>query len=128
MLKDSAKLNIDLQYSDNTHDTLDAHYVIGFASAAAVFTVGTHDVRIAESFALFPNPSTDKIYLEVKNDLWLKGEVEVKIISMLGQQFTKKTVLTGNRLEVDVSGLVTGPYVVVVSDGEKQGLARFMKE
>lgn len=128
MLIDSAKLNIHFKYPDNTTETLDAHYVIGFASAAAKFIVGTKESDIGQVSTIYPNPGHEKIYIYVGEEYGASIEVEVKIVSILGQEIRKKAMLSGTIIEVDVRDLVAGAYVAIVSVGSKRISGRFVKE
>ncbi|HPN71867.1 MAG TPA: T9SS type A sorting domain-containing protein [Saprospiraceae bacterium] len=127
MLLDSAKLKIDFKYPDNTMDTLDAHYVVGFASAAAKFIVGTKETEVLQAASIYPNPGHEKIYLDVGNENGLHSEVHVKIVSMFGQQILKKGMINGTSLEVDVSDLKAGPYVATLTVAGKRISGRFVK-
>lgn len=127
ILIDSAKVIIDLIYPDNTKDTLNAHLVIGFASAAAKFIVGTNEQQLTDGISIYPNPSNQRIYMDIGNDFKPYTDIDVKIVSVFGQCIFKKAYLLGNNVELDISDLMAGPYVAMISSGDKRFVGRFLK-
>lgn len=124
---DSTIQEIQLKYPDNTFDTINVHYVIGFASAGADFVVNTKETFVIQTASIYPNPGHEKIYLDVGNENGLHSEVQVKIFSMFGQQILMKGMINGTSLEVDVSDLIAGPYVATLTVGGKRISGRFVK-
>ena len=64
------------------------------------------------NFSLYPNPSTDIIYLETKETI---KNVEVTFFTLLGQQVYKFSLEnTSERREIDVRNLEKGIYIVKI--------------
>ncbi len=74
-----------------------------------------------EDLRLFPNPASGAVHIATRPD-WMKGSTLV-IIQINGQvahqENTESMVRTGNRLEVDLSGLDPGSYVVQLRKGKR---------
>lgn len=68
---------------------------------------------------LYPNPSSDKIYIETKANL-----IDVNIFDMMG-----KSILSSQSKVVDISNLSLGVYFIEIStEGLQKGVYKFVKE
>ena len=65
------------------------------------------------SVKIYPNPTTGKIYLDFST---ISGNiVDISVTNMLGQELFRKIHPGGNRLEIDLSGQVSGIYLLRVN-------------
>jgi hypothetical protein len=65
-----------------------------------------------QEFALYPNPATDKLFVETQKS------GSLKLISITGAVVLEKTVLSGSN-EVGVSGLQPGAYEVQIQSADR---------
>lgn len=63
-----------------------------------------------ESLALYPNPSSDWIYIEANQN------TPVYITNMIGDEVQVTATFSGNRISVDVSTLSSGMYIIRLGD------------
>ena len=68
-------------------------------------------------FIMYPNPTSDKLYIKGLNNYYLK------VYNRLGQIILK----ANNTHAIDVSSLSVGIYLIEVSDGVKSSTKRFVK-
>jgi hypothetical protein len=68
------------------------------------------EVLSTELFKLFPNPTNDRITIEVEGDL--TGRYDMQILDMRGKQFIRKTVQLLPKSEIEVSQLPAGLYLI----------------
>ena len=80
-------------------------------------------VYVVESgFAMFPNPATDELTLDVNMDA--ERQVKVRIIDITGRTISLNAYdlyLEQNRITLDVSALPSGMYLVRVENGKTVG-------
>jgi hypothetical protein len=85
----------------------------------------------ARSFAgleAFPNPTADR--LSVRLDTPVAGRATLRLTDIFGRvvhQRPIETVVGSNRLELDLTALPTGNYLLTVTDGERAGSLRVAK-
>jgi hypothetical protein len=78
------------------------------------------------AFAMWPNPSSDKITIQRENEL---GEAKVSVYSLQGTLINKYAVGSGSKLlELDIRGLESGVYIVGYEGGGKVITQRLIKE
>lgn len=82
-------------------------------SVDATYTIGQFENELAASINIFPNPATDRIFVEGD----FEGIANARLISMLGQEVKapQGTFSAGQRLEISTAGLAPGTYLLVVS-------------
>ncbi|CAI8385825.1 MAG: Uncharacterised protein [Cryomorphaceae bacterium] len=82
-------------------------------STDASYTIGQFENELAASLNIYPNPATDRIFVEAD----FEGEATARLISMLGQEIKAPTATlsAGQRLEISTSDLAPGTYLLVVS-------------
>jgi hypothetical protein len=89
-------------------------------------TSGINPLGISESIFVYPNPSTDILYLQ-----WPKNTgaaEEVILINMVGQRYTRNIVYDASEVStLDVSDLSTGIWLVKVFTKEGIVLGKFLK-
>jgi len=75
-----------------------------------------------DGFSFYPNPSKNTIYLNASNVI-----ESIEIYSILGQLVVKKSGETVN-LQVDISALQSGNYILKVNSVNQSGVYRFIKQ
>ena len=83
---------------------------------------------IAEAVEVFPNPTTDRLTVEL-NDGYV-GEVSVFVTDMMGrtlQQLHRDKEDRYLRAEVSVTELPAGPYFLRILEGDCQSVRRFVR-
>ncbi|HOZ90078.1 MAG TPA: MBG domain-containing protein, partial [Bacteroidia bacterium] len=80
------------------------------------------------TFSLYPNPSSDKIY--VSSSFEFTSETSISVLDIVGrEQFAQRVVKKdGNKLEMDIHSLTKGIYFVKITNGLEQFTLRFVKE
>jgi len=72
------------------------------------------DTRENGSVKIYPNPTTGKIYLDFST---ISGNiVDISVTNMLGQELFRKIYPGEKRLEIDLSGQVSGIYLLRVNE------------
>jgi len=102
-------------------------------NATATTTETAVDLSISEEeFGLsevkaYPNPVIDRIYIKFNQDA--KVENDVAIYDIQGQLHPVNTIwgTSGNELEVDMSGLLKGEYIIRVNVNSTYELIRIVK-
>jgi hypothetical protein len=101
-------------YYDNLRGSIDFG---GFGNCQGLITkIKNPDENVSKSFALFPNPTSSN--LQLVNSLSLEVE-SVNILDMLGKQHISLRNMGSNNLEIDVSSLPNGMYVIVLQTSNK---------
>jgi len=75
-----------------------------------VYTVGLTDL-IVDGIKVYPNPSSGKVSVEIPE---INKNTTLKVINLLGGIVYSETNILSNRLEIDLSGLPTGSYMVLL--------------
>lgn len=68
------------------------------------------EILSSDQFKLFPNPTNDRITIEVEGDL--TGRYDMQIFDMRGKQYMRKTVQLLPKSEVEVNQLPAGLYLI----------------
>lgn len=89
-------------------------------ACVSAYTVGIDENSIIKNISLYPNPTTSHLYLTPKVDL--SSNFSWKILSLSGQ-----VILHGNQMQVDVSGLAKGMYLIELSDKGERYTRKFLK-
>lgn len=97
-------------------------FAIGIASS--VITLSNPEFQ-KQQLTLYPNPASEQVNLSFKTIL---DNVNVKIISILGQTVYEKSNLSGDNLSLNVSDLIKGIYIIQVSDGISVSTSKFIKQ
>ena len=82
----------------------------------------------AQKLKLYPNPVKSTLHLSTTQSF--EGQVEINIYSMLGQKLMAlQRQATGSSLEIEVSSLNTGVYILeVISDTQNKQSIKFIKD
>jgi hypothetical protein len=87
----------------------------GYPHLSDIYSLDVEDTEIKKNdFTVYPNPTTGKININSKNDIISK----VRIIGILGS-VVAETDVNGSFIEITVSGLPDGFYIVQVFSGSK---------
>lgn len=75
--------------------------------------LGTTSLTNPESFAIYPNPATDQLFIESEPN---SGDYVIEITNMEGQQILKQT-LKLQQTHINISFLHSGLYIVKITSG-----------
>ncbi len=90
--------------------------------------VATKDLSEEVSLIVFPNPVSDVLNIEINSEV--TGTFEARIYNLFGQvvQIKQIDLITGeNKMNLNVSDLPKGNYLLQVVDGEKMMSRKFVK-
>ena len=79
--------------------------------------------EIASSFNIYPNPVSDKLYIEAESEI-----EEVVVYDIFGRQQDNKTTSRQGNLTIDVTNLNIGVYFVKVVTENGEFVRRFVKK
>ncbi len=76
---------------------------------------------------LFPNPATDRIYLELNTESWQLSTGEMEIYNTFGEKMSNVSAnILGEKIAVDVSGLSPGMYFLSYNTKEGKFVEKFI--
>lgn len=88
-------------------------------------TVSVAGVNRALNVQAFPSPAINTLQLEAGD---VNGKnYNIAVFDMTGRRM-QQTIMSGNKQTLDVSGLASGHYMVVVSGSDAQGSINFVKQ
>ena len=79
--------------------------------------VGLSENALSQNIKLFPNPVTEKLFIEGLT------EANVKVINLVGEMMIEKN----NANSIDVSSLNSGIYFLQITSGNTQSVIKFIK-
>ena len=79
--------------------------------------VGLSENALSQNIKLFPNPVTEKLFIEGLT------EANVKVINLVGEMIIQKN----NANSIDVSSLNSGIYFLQITSGNTQSVIKFIK-
>jgi len=79
--------------------------------------VGLSENTLSQNIKLFPNPVTEKLFIEGLS------EANVKVINLVGEMIIQKN----NANSIDVSSLNSGIYFLQITSGNTQSVIKFIK-
>jgi len=85
-----------------------------------------NDLAHDDSFSVFPNPTTDKIYVR-SSKIEQHDPIEITILNSSGQQISHQTGADLNQYSHDLSNLPDGEYVVQIKQGNVLGVKTVVK-
>ena len=97
---------VDFSISGGNYNT-----TIGFLYASDISTGIDETILNNEDIRIFPNPTTNKLIIEMQN----RTDVNISIFNAIGQNVYESNVETNNKT-IDVTGLQTGIYFVKIKD------------
>jgi hypothetical protein len=76
-----------------------------------------------QAVTIYPNPATDKLFIETKNEIssW-------KIIDMQGKQLLQNKKVNNSKTFIDVSGLLSGIYIVEIETENGKFIHKLVKK
>jgi hypothetical protein len=83
------------------------------------------EIIATENIFIYPNPATDEIFVEIRNQSIRNNRVE--IFNLQGQML-KSMVMTGNKANVDISELPMGMYFVQIATFPGYCVKKFIKK
>ena len=88
----------------------------------------TPPLAIADQQVLrvYPNPVKATLFVEVPLETQSLG-YEINIIDFAGRSYSAETIWQGSKLQVDVSNLSDGIYIIVLKSSEGKEMMRFIK-
>ncbi len=105
------------------------------SAAAADFTItvnavlSTSTVDTSSSISVYPNPVNDDVTVTIDNTI--SGNVTIEIISTVGQTvFTSSDskAIDSSEINLDLSALASGTYILRVSQGNHVGIQKIIKK
>lgn len=100
-------------------DTIHQYAATNFAQ----FSTGLSNEKI--SAKVFPNPSTDNLNIEFEN---AHQKVNFTIFSLEGKKITTKEFEDTRKINIDVSSLLNGVYVLKINADGAEKILKFVKE
>jgi len=83
----------------------------GDPSLAGCTTLSTDEFNL-DGYKVYPNPTNDKLFIRTSTDF---GEVKIKLIDLNGRiVLTKEIILFGGEVDIDISRLSAGMYILNV--------------
>jgi hypothetical protein len=92
-------------------------------SEAVDFLVGISE-NCAGSFAFYPNPAKNKLYIQSKQEI--KTNPEVSIFTTSGLLAGKFNLPDGNSFSIDISSLAPGMYFLMFSGDDVRGVGKLL--
>jgi hypothetical protein len=88
---------------------------------------GISEKNNSASFTVFPNPSSDKIFLDFP---YSSEKFNIRILDLTGKMITEINSSEKNlsTLELNISGLKNGKYFILLNAGDKIYHSVFVKE
>ena len=80
------------------------------------------DIFETNNFAFYPNPTRDIVNLSLNQEI-----TNVTVLNLLGQQVINQSV-AGNQVQIDMSGLSKGAYLVKVTAGNQSKTVKVVRE
>ncbi|MBP6428172.1 MAG: T9SS type A sorting domain-containing protein, partial [Bacteroidia bacterium] len=94
-----------------------------------VSLVGINELVDPLSFIVYPNPSTNEIFIQ--SDRSVPGEISIQVVDLLGQILMtqiEKHNQSGSIWRLDVSGLSAGAYFVRVTNSDHEWKSVVVKQ
>jgi hypothetical protein len=74
---------------------------------------------------MYPNPATDKIYIE--QDFITGSETVVSVYDITGKLKYREALQNNGKIEIDIQNLTNGIYFVDVRTNNKQNMLKLIK-
>ena len=107
-----AKPNSTSEYSLTATDSLGCTFTVGPYYRVYVNPIGIQHEMHNRDLSLYPNPTSSTLKIEFNQSL-LDGSIE--LYSMMGQ-FIRSYSVDGSELELDVSDLKSGSYIIIIKE------------
>lgn len=83
-----------------------------------------HDFADGRSLIVFPNPTSGRVFLDMKGN-W-DGDLEVNVMSIRGRVLSAQRLVAGGRQTLDVSQLPAGTYLLDMRNGTDRTVERLV--
>jgi hypothetical protein len=98
------------------------------SSEGITFTGDLTTDQIEYGIRIFPNPTTNLIYIDLDAQKFsTRSSVHLSIIDSMGRLMTTVEGTAGERVPLDVSGYSFGAYLVRAAQGDEKRMVRFVK-
>lgn len=75
---------------------------------------------------VFPNPTNDKLFIGIGNNVISNEQLELKVLNTLGQTIlSKKIIANSSTLSLDVMELKNGFYILEIKQNDKVSIKKF---
>jgi hypothetical protein len=89
--------------------------------------ISVNNIKVNNSFIIFPNPTSDKLYITSKYNQ--TGNFEIIVYSIEGKVIKQKQIKDFTTSQViDVNDLSTGVYYLKISNQQSQYTYKFIKQ
>ncbi len=86
-------------------------------------TTGVEEETLeAQTLKLYPNPASDQLYIESD-----QGISQVTVLNIVGSVVMDQSFMNNERVELNISSLRTGVYMIRVDNGDEITTAKFLK-
>ena len=86
-------------------------------------TTGVEEETLeAQTLKLYPNPAADQLYIESD-----QGINQVTVLNIVGSIVMDQSFMNNERVELNISSLRTGVYMIRVDNGDEITTAKFLK-
>jgi hypothetical protein len=87
-------------------------------------TIGVREISIAEGMKVYPNPTMGVVNIEVDRNMNI-NDYTVRVTNILGASInTNLQSLGANKITVDLTGMVSGLYFVIIENGKDRVVKR----
>lgn len=94
-------------------------------TATITGTTGIAEANSGSVAVVYPNPATDQ--LSVKLNQNVTGKVVVSVVDLAGRIVSQQTFNANDKMDMNISGLAKGAYMVKVNTETAQSVQRFVK-
>jgi hypothetical protein len=94
-------------------------------TATVTGTVGINEFNSNSIATVYPNPATNNLSISLNKSV--SGNVEVSIVDLAGRTVSQQSFNASEKLELNISGLAKGTYMVRVLTENAQSVQRVVK-
>lgn len=123
--KTNAEIMQLIRESASQYDNPDIFLGYGIPNfQTALENLSTEDVSRNRSVSIFPNPVDKVLYIDFSEK---KTSVNIEVFSLLGKRILKSTI-PKNKPEIDLSGLMSGIYLIKITSKESSSTFKIVKK
>ena len=116
-------ITLRFTFSSDMVETNKDGWMIGLIQIGGMFQ-GLEEIYASNLINVFPNPSSNRLFISSRNESELKGELS--IINSFGQMVYSNDNFSSSY--IDISELSEGLYILRFSDGKNYTTTKFIKE
>jgi hypothetical protein len=94
-------------------------------TATITGTVGINENNSGAISNVYPNPATNNLQISLNKSI--SGNVEVSIVDLAGRTVSQQSFTASEKLEMNISGLAKGTYMVKILTENAQSVQRVVK-